>query len=182
MAKKLIKWAIANLKKWGVPFFAGIIFALLCFVGLNFAMEPVSKSEYCGSKCHEMNTAYQTWELSVHGANEKGIRVECVDCHLPPKDKYFTHMTAKAYAGAKDMYKHHFGEEYNGEKIRGKVMEHLENKQCQTCHDDLLKKPSDSATRLAHQQSLLNEDMPEHKCITCHENVGHERQKKLFSQ
>ena len=79
-------------------FLAGFVFALLCFVALNAAMVPVSKSEYCGSKCHEMNTAYLTWELSPHGSNSKGIRVECIDCHLPEKEKYFAHITAKAYA------------------------------------------------------------------------------------
>ena len=83
-------------------FLAGLAFAILCFVGLNAAMAPVSTSEYCGSTCHEMNTAYLSWELSPHGANAHGVRVECVDCHLPPKEKYFAHIVAKAYAGAKD--------------------------------------------------------------------------------
>ncbi len=84
-----------------LEFFAGIIFSLLCFVALNAAMEPVSKSEYCGTKCHEMDTAYQSWKLSVHGTNEKGLHSECIDCHLPSKDDYFTHIIAKAYEGAR---------------------------------------------------------------------------------
>jgi hypothetical protein len=63
-------------------------------------MVPVSKSAYCGSKCHEMNNAYLTWELSPHGTNSLGFRVECIDCHLPVKDRYFAHITAKAYEGA----------------------------------------------------------------------------------
>ena len=83
-------WICSIIKKRGLTFLAGLIFALLCFVGLNLAMKPVSSSEYCGSKCHEMTTAYQSWELTIHGANNKGIRVECIDCHLPPKEKYFT--------------------------------------------------------------------------------------------
>ena len=47
-----------------------------------------------------MNAAYLSWELSPHGANAHGVRVECIDCHLPPKDKYFAHITAKARDGA----------------------------------------------------------------------------------
>lgn len=104
---------LALIRKHNVVFLAGFVFAVLCFVGLNMAMVPVSKSEYCGSKCHEMNTAYQTWELSPHGANRYGISVDCINCHLPPKEKYFTHLVAKAYMGTKDAYKHHFGGEYD---------------------------------------------------------------------
>jgi len=42
------------MKKRILTFLAGVIFAMLCFVALNAAMVPVSTSEYCGSKCHEM--------------------------------------------------------------------------------------------------------------------------------
>ena len=156
-----------------LTFIAGIAFALICFIMLNVAMVPVSKSEYCGGKCHEMSTAYRTWELSSHGANNTGIRVECIDCHLPSKDKYFTHMTAKAYAGAKDIYKHYFGDEYNIEKMRQQVLSHMPNQRCLNCHDDLLTKPGSSAARIAHVASLADPDVPENKCIQCHEDTGH---------
>lgn len=129
------------MKKRILTFLAGVIVAMLCFVALNAAMVPVSTSEYCGGKCHEMNTAYLSWELSPHGANAQGVRVECVDCHLPPKDKYFTHITAKAYAGAKDTYKHYFGSGYDAGRIRKKVLDHISNQTCLHCHDNLLGKP-----------------------------------------
>ena len=170
-----------KIQKNGVIFIAGVIFALLCFIGLNAAMVPVSKSEYCGGKCHEMNTAYQSWELSVHGTNKYGVRVECIDCHLPEKEKYFTHIAAKAYAGAKDVYKHHFGEEYDIEKNRTKVLEHISSQQCLHCHDDLLASPSGSAARKAHTAALNAPENAEHGCVKCHENAGHERKNKLFS-
>lgn len=168
-------------KKRISTFLAGFVFALLCFVALNAAMVPVSKSEYCGGKCHEMNTAYLTWELSPHGTNSKGIRVECIDCHLPEKEKYFAHITAKAYEGAKDMYKHYFGDEYDGEKIRLKVLSHLPNERCLHCHDNLLARPGSSAARIAHTAALSRPDAQENRCIQCHEDVGHQRQNKLFS-
>ena len=165
------------IKKRGLTFLVGLVFAILCFIGINLAMKPVSTSAYCGSNCHEMNTAYQSWELSVHGANKYGIRVECVDCHLPPKDKYFTHLFAKAYAGGKDVYMHHFGGEYDVEHTRKEVIETLPNERCMFCHDDLLKKPSNSAAMLAHKQI----DSSGLRCISCHENIGHERQRRIFT-
>ena len=96
--------AIIRKKAWGP--LAGFAFAVVFFVALNAAMVPISRSEYCGGTCHEMNGAYLSWELSSHGSNARGIRVECIDCHLPSKDKYFTHVAAKGYAGLKDAYKH----------------------------------------------------------------------------
>lgn len=169
------------LRRYSLVFVAGFIFAVLCFVGLEAAMKPVSKSEYCGSTCHEMGTAYKSWELSVHGTNKHGIGVGCVDCHLPSKDKYFTYIAAKAYAGGKDAYKHYFGGEYDIEKMREKVVDHITNERCLSCHDNLLVRPSGPAARIAHTASLARPDAPETKCVRCHENVGHQRQNKLFS-
>jgi cytochrome c-type protein NapC/trimethylamine-N-oxide reductase cytochrome c-type subunit TorC len=170
------------MKKRLLTFFAGFVFAVLCFVALNAAMVPVSKAEYCGSKCHEMNTAYLTWELSLHGTNAYGIRVECINCHLPSKDRYFTHIAAKAYAGAKDTFKHHFGGEYDIEKIRQKVLGHMPNQRCLHCHSSLLDRPSNSAALIAHTAALAEPDAPESRCVQCHEDIGHQRKSKLFTQ
>ncbi len=162
-------------------FLAGLVFAILCFVGLNAAMVPVSKSEYCGSACHEMNTAYLSWELSPHGANAHGVRVECVDCHLPPKENYFAHIVAKAYEGAKDTYVHYFGGPYDIQKIRKGVLDCLPHQRCLHCHDHLLDKPGSSAARAAHTAALVEPDAPENRCVQCHEDAGHQRHSKLFS-
>ena len=173
--KKAVGWVFGVLKKNALTFSIGFVFALLCFVALNAAMEPVSKSEYCGTKCHEMDTAYQSWKLSVHGTNEKGLHSECIDCHLPSKDDYFTHIIAKAYAGGKDLYKHHFGGEYDIEKTREKVVDHMQNELCLECHVDLLAKPGSDLAKEAHMESLKFPDEPDSRCIECHEDVGHQR-------
>ncbi len=174
-SRKLIGWTFGVFKKWAPAFIGGLVFAILCFVALNAAMKPVSTSEYCGTNCHEMDTAYQSWKLSVHGANEKGLRAECIDCHLPSKDKYFTHLVAKAYAGGKDLYKHHFGGEYDTEKVQEEVLAHMLNKRCLNCHVDLLAKPSSDEVKEAHTESLSSPDISENRCLECHEDIGHQR-------
>lgn len=170
-----------GIKKALLVFLGGVVFAMLCFVLINKAMHPVSTSQYCGSKCHEMNTAYTTWQLSPHGANRFGYRVECIDCHLPPKEKFFTHLAVKVQTGAKDIYQHRFGPEYDVERSREKVLAHISNQTCQYCHDDLLAKPPGSGARKAHTAVLDKPDAPENKCVKCHETIGHQRQSKLFS-
>lgn len=168
-------------RKHSVAFFTGIVFAVVCFIGINAAMEPTSKSEFCGGQCHEMKAAYRSWELSLHGANKYGLRVECIDCHLPPKDKFFRHIIAKAYNGGKDVFKHHFIGDYDIEKARTKVLEHIPNKRCIHCHKSLLTKSGSSAARKAHMEVLNPSDDYEFRCVECHEDVAHERENNLFS-
>lgn len=178
----VMRMLITIARKYLPCFVAGIVFAIVCFVGLNAAMKPVSTSEYCGSNCHEMSTAYQSWELSSHGSNTRGITVNCVDCHLPSKDNYFTYMFAKARDGAKDVLMHHFGPEYDLEKIRSRVRDEIPNQRCLNCHDNLLARPVKSASRIAHRQVLNNPDRQQSRCVNCHENAGHERHSKIFTE
>jgi formylglycine-generating enzyme len=175
MVKKLLK------KKVILPFTTGIVFAVACYVAINFVMEPFSTSEYCGSECHEMNESYQSWELSMHGSNRFGIKVDCINCHLPPKEEFFTHITAKAYAGAKDLYMHKFGPEYDRQHQIEHVLGIFKSETCMHCHDSLLGKPGTSAAWEAHLTALIDPEKEENRCVTCHENVGHERQNKLHS-
>lgn len=163
-------------------FCTGIVFAIGAFIGLNYVMAQVSAPEYCGSRCHEMETAYKTWELSPHGLNHLGVRVECADCHLPDKDHYFRYTFAKAYTGLKDMAVHYFGPEYDLEKTRKKVEEHFTNEPCMRCHKDLLISPVDFDAMAAHQLLIDRPDAPEAKCIHCHPGAGHERENKLYTK
>ena len=179
--KKDKKWRWVVIRKCPV-FLAGFVFAILCFIGLNAAMEPASKPQFCGGQCHEMKDAYRSWELSVHGANKYGIQVGCVDCHLPSKeDQYFAHVSTKAYEGGKDFFKHTFIGDFDSEKARARAREHMPDKRCMHCHDSLLVKPGSSAARTAHMDVLNQPEESRTKCIECHEGIGHQRQKKIYS-
>lgn len=178
----IIKKILISVWKYKIPFIFGFLAAVAGFFILEAAMVPVSKSEYCGTQCHEMNTAYQSWELSPHGSNKHGLQAQCVDCHLPPKEEYINHLVSKGWAGAKDMYMHTFGGEYDGEAIRKEVIENFQGKRCLHCHKNLLFTPGSSAARMAHVSALNDMDSEGSRCIDCHENVGHERQSKLFPE
>lgn len=161
-----------SFKRWILSFLCGFGFAILCFLGLNAAMEQVSSSEYCGTVCHEMDSVYRGWKQSVHGTNESGLRAECIDCHLAPREEYFTHVATKAYLGAKDLYKHYF-DEYNREEVRQKVIDNFTNDICLRCHVDLLAKPRDSIVGDIHKEILSTPEDPDSRCIACHESTGH---------
>lgn len=179
--RSIIVWTVGMCRRRGLAFLAGVSFSVLAFLLINVCLAATSSSEFCGAKCHEMNEAYRSWELSPHGNNEKGLRVACISCHLPPKEKFFSHMTAKTYTGVKDVYKHYFGPSYDADKMSKEVLEHLSNKTCTYCHKSLLTTPGSAAARNAHVAALSEPDRPENRCVECHANVGHERNRKLFS-
>lgn len=170
------------IKKRATAFIAGVCFAIICFIAISAAIEPTSRSEYCGGKCHEMKEAYRSWELSPHGSNAHGFRVECIDCHLPPKEHFFSHLAVKAYSGGKDIFLHHFGGQYVRQKRSEAVLAGMSNKRCMHCHDSLLIKAGSQAARQAHSEVLNSTGNTIHRCVDCHEDAGHERKNKLFSE
>jgi len=164
------------IKRTAIPFCAGIVFTILCFIFTNAAMKEVSKSEYCGGKCHEMNQAYRSWELSPHGSNKYGYRVDCIKCNLPPREgDCIVHISAGVYKAGRDIYKHYFSGKYDIEKMRKKVLKDMSNSQCTHCHNDLLTKPDSPLAQQAHLAALANPDNPENRCVRCHEFTGHQR-------
>ncbi|MHC4500438.1 MAG: cytochrome c3 family protein [Planctomycetota bacterium] len=179
-AGEIVKKLVRVVRRYSAGFSVGLLSAILCFLAINTVAERFSTSEYCGGNCHQMKSAYRSWELSAHYANDSGVVAQCVDCHLPPKEKYFTHMTAKAYAGIKDVYKYHFGGEYDAEKTRKRVLEEMPNERCLNCHGNLLVRPGSSAARLAHQTVLNPDEDVKPRCVECHEKL-HEREGKVFA-
>ncbi|MBI9017172.1 MAG: NapC/NirT family cytochrome c [Phycisphaerae bacterium] len=177
--KKSVKrlWSIA--KKLALGFILGLIFTISAYLITSSIVGNTSSAEFCIS-CHEMDEAYASWEISAHGSNLSGITVTCVDCHLPPKEHFISHVYAKSIAGAKDFYQHNFGPEYDLEFQRQKVLKHFPQKRCTDCHDNLLAKPANSASRIAHQEVVNNPDKPENQCLRCHENAGHIRMTILY--
>jgi cytochrome c-type protein NapC/trimethylamine-N-oxide reductase cytochrome c-type subunit TorC len=178
-AAKPMGWIMCTVKRYGFALLAGLVLAIACFFAVNAITRPFSTSQYCGSTCHEMGDSYRSWELSLHYANRYGVVAECVDCHLPPKEKFFTHLIAKAYAGAKDIYKHHFGDEYDAEKLHKKVLDNMPNGRCLKCHSNLLGKAGSSAARIAHQATLNPIEDIKPRCVECHQQL-HERERKVF--
>jgi cytochrome c nitrite reductase small subunit len=178
MEEKKKKCCILCLIKKCIIFFVpGFIAALIIFVIINASLVPTSKPKFCGTLCHEMDEAYTSWQEGPHAKNRTGVVTKCIDCHLPPKDKYFTHLAAKAQTGIKDAYKHFFGGEYNAEEIRESVREHMTNDVCLRCHKDLQDSQANEAAMEMHDMMIFNPGEGEEpaKCIECHDEVGHVR-------
>ena len=92
-------------------FFKGKTFMLLLGVifGAGVMILAYNTSVYFSSDescmmCHVHPHVEGSWKLSKHVNNGSGVKVHCVDCHLPPKNDTWNHYTAKAKLGLKDVW------------------------------------------------------------------------------
>ncbi len=67
----------------------GLMFLLIAVVvgggGLLLAQKALHKTSdtaFCLS-CHSMSKPFEEYQGTVHFSNQKGIRAECADCHIP---------------------------------------------------------------------------------------------------
>lgn len=174
--KDFIGWLINLVRKCLVIFVPGLVAAIVIFLIIEAMLIPTSSEKFCGTLCHEMDVAYESWQKSSHFGNSAGIKVKCISCHLPPKDKYFTHLAAKAYTGTKDCFYHMIGKEFNVEEMSQKVLAHMKNETCMNCHSNLLGNTADELVTEIHND-VINppEGTEKQKCIECHEDAGHDK-------
>lgn len=145
--------------------------------GVQYAMHKTSSPEFCIS-CHSMSFPQEEWEASVHFSNQKGIRANCADCHVPPNGLHY--VKAKIFA-LKDVWY-----ELNGKIPDREAFEKHRYEMAKTVWDDM--KATDSATcRSCHSleameissQSKSAQTMHElaksngQTCIDCHKGIVH---------
>ena len=85
------------------PVIVGILIATLFFTGMKKVYKITSTDSYCMS-CHIHTDADMAWKWSTHTNNSSGVRVHCVDCHLPLKENVLKYTVHKAKHGIKDVY------------------------------------------------------------------------------
>ncbi len=169
MLKKLILYLKKNLL---LVLFIGFVVGLLFTIYSNKLMEYTSTNESC-EMCHVHPHVFDSWKLSTHYDNPSGVRIGCVDCHLPPKGEGY--MKEKIIAAARDVYGLVFKDsaDYNWElKSTLEYAEHHVFKEsCVGCHENLFPLSLTKEGQDAHLYYSQNEE--ELRCINCHLNVGH---------
>jgi len=131
--------------------------------------EPLARPGAC-IQCHEMEDVYESWKQSPHHTNPRGLQVTCVSCHLPPREEYLSHITSKAWSGAKDACVHFFGE-YDAEAARENVRRTMPSRRCMHCHSNLLAKPKSYPLGIVHEAAVKRIPDRNHRCIACHESL-----------
>ena len=156
-------------------FFTGLI---ICFIVLyisNKSISITSTDEYCQS-CHIHPDADASWKKSTHFYNPSGVRVHCVECHLPPKDQN-RYLFVKAKTGLKDLYGFYFKDSASFKWENRRLLEYavkiVYNESCLKCHQNLFSKGLTAEGGTAHLYYEKNAEKLDLQCINCHLNVGH---------
>ncbi len=165
-------------------FFRGKTFFLLLGIGLGIAaMIGVyqtsvyfSTDESC-MMCHVHPHAEETWKIGKHVNNGSGVKVHCVDCHLPPKHDTWAHYSAKAKLGAKDLWGYLTKDSADFDWDNKSQLEHavmfIPNESCKECHQNLFPEGIENDGITAHLHYEENEKKLDLQCISCHLDAGH---------
>jgi formylglycine-generating enzyme required for sulfatase activity len=155
-------------------FFPGLIVGASLILAGGKALHMTSTNEYCVS-CHIHPMADASWKKSVHYETQSGYRVECVECHLPPKGHGY--LWAKATTGLRDLWSKwtrdsasfNWEDRRRLEIARGYVYE----SSCIKCHENLFPAKLTKSGEDAHLYYTQTKKTDELNCINCHLNAGH---------
>jgi len=155
-----------------ILFLLGILLTtLVIFLG-NKAVVKTSTDDFCAS-CHIHPHSTQSWKLSTHYDNKRGIYVHCVDCHLPPHGEGY--LPEKITTGFRDVWGKLFKDpgslNWEARSQIENAKDHVFESSCIHCHQNNYPLGLSEDGREAHLY-YERQDGALH-CINCHITVGH---------
>jgi len=151
-------------------------------LGLSIAISFYQTSVYFSTNescmiCHVHPHVEKSWKLSSHYNNRSGTKVNCVDCHLPPKNQTWEHYTFKARLGLKDVWGYYTKDSADFDWDKKSELEHavkyIPNQSCKECHYNLFPEGVTDDAIIAHLYYEDNEKKLDLQCISCHLDAGH---------
>lgn len=159
----------------GLIFFVGLIIGVFLIYGGEKVLSYTSTDEYCVS-CHIHPQADDAWKKSTHFYNNSGVKVHCVECHLPPKGS-FKYLAVKTKTGLNDLYGFYFKDSASFNWQAKRELEHavkiVYNESCVKCHQTLFSKGLSAEGGTAHLYYEKNAEKLKLQCINCHQYIGH---------
>ena len=169
-------------KKFGRLLILGgmVVAAVVIFLG-NKAVIGTSTDEFCAS-CHIHPHSTQSWKLSTHYDNKRGIHVHCVECHLPPHGEGY--LMEKTRTGLRDVWGKVFKDPESFNWEAKSQIEYAKNHSFETscihCHQNNYPLGLTADGRQAHLYYEQKEG--ELHCINCHITVGHYDPDRMHAQ
>ena len=161
-----------SFRKSRILFWTGLLLGFVLVFAGQTAVVRTSTDAYC-TTCHVHPQATKSWKRSTHYDNLRGIRVHCVDCHLPPKGDGY--IKEKTKTGIRDVWGKLFkdAESFNWEAKSqpAYARRHVFEASCIHCHDNNFPLGLSDEGKEAHLYYDQHED--ELHCINCHIAVGH---------
>ncbi|RPI44654.1 MAG: hypothetical protein EHM46_02600, partial [Bacteroidetes bacterium] len=149
-----------------------VVMAVIIFLG-NKAVVATSTNDFCES-CHIHPHSTRSWKLSTHYDNQRGIQVNCVDCHLPPHGEGY--LPEKLKTGLRDVYGKLFKDpeslNWEAKSQIDYARDHTFKTSCIHCHRNNFPLGLNQEGMEAHLYYEQQEG--ELHCINCHITVGHD--------
>ena len=159
-----------------IIFLTGAILGFGAFIAAYETSVYFSSNESC-MMCHVHPHAEETWKQSVHHNSKSGVVVNCVDCHLPPKDHTWNHYSAKVKMAVKDVWgflvKDSADFDWEMKSELENAVKYIPNESCKNCHKNLFPARLTDEGITAHLYYENNEKKLDLQCISCHLDVGH---------
>ncbi len=168
-------------KKVLLVIFIGFIIGIAVTISINKVIDTTSTNESC-EMCHVHPQATSSWKLSVHSITRVGIKIGCVDCHLPPKGHGF--LKGKIIASTRDLYGYIFNDSadfnWQAKSSLDQAKHFVFKASCVKCHENLFPLTLTKKGQDAHLYYTQNEN--DLRCINCHLNAGHYDPNMLHAQ
>lgn len=162
------------MKKLLIWFIPGLIVGALVIMGAGKALDKTSESEYCMS-CHVHPMSDASWKKSTHYDTQSGVRIDCIECHLPPKGQGY--LWAKGKTGLRDLWSYWTKDSASFDWETRKRLEmargYVYESGCTDCHKNLFPATLSKDGEDAHLYYNQQEKTSEVHCINCHLNAGH---------
>ena len=151
-------------------------------VGIGIALSLYQTSVYLSTNescmmCHVHPHVEASWKLSKHYNNLSGTKVNCVDCHLPPKNNTWDHYSFKIQLGLRDLWGYLVKDSADFDWDKKSELEHaikyIPNESCKECHHNLFPEKMTDDAITAHLYYEENEKKLDLQCISCHLDAGH---------
>jgi len=173
----MIKNIFTSIKK-KIPLLlvVGIVVGFIVSYTSYEAISRTGTPQFC-VVCHEMAPMRASYDNDVHGGNGKtGIRVNCVDCHLP-HNNLVNYVFTKAKNGMSEVGTHFFGnpDAIDWQQKREERAKFVYDDGCIKCHSNYAtnEKISPKARQMhEHYNGLLGTNK-ELGCASCHAEIGH---------
>ncbi len=150
----------------------GVVLGITATVFSHKGIQATSTDKFC-EICHVHPHVFNSWKLSGHYNTKSGVRIHCVECHLPPEGEGY--LKEKARLGIKDVWGYIFKDsaDFNWEAKRTveKAQYFTFQATCVKCHINLFPLTLTKEGQDAHLYYDYNKK--ELLCLNCHIDAGH---------
>ncbi|MCK3654868.1 nitrate reductase [Pasteurellaceae bacterium Macca] len=169
---------MSKIKKYSFfSLLVAFVLGIVVLFGIQKIMKATNSTEFCVS-CHSMEQPKLEWEGSSHFSNRKGIRAECVDCHVPQDGLHYVKTKFMALKDVWATMTNKLPDQTAFEKHRLAMAKNVwaemkanDSATCRSCHSFDAMELSEQKEAAQKMHKIAQETAQ--TCIDCHKGIVH---------